>query len=216
MHSNWHSFLRGSLFISVIQMGWGPESGSRSLSSKVFPTRSLLRPPPPWDWEPPTVSAGYFGYRIKPAVSWWPPWPVPFLTVSPRVLFPFRCWRSRIRHLCTTWPLSVFHHLVGIYRLPVLHSALVWRPVWPGLAPFLLCVCRAWLPSYLWGDPVRTGVWRGETEEKLEFLLGVVTELRAIYCVSASTILSWSFLTVFHFCFCLKSTVTTWTRESVG
>lgn len=124
--------------------------------------------------------------------------------------------------ICDAWPLSVSITLwvfIG-YQFCVLHlfedlSGRAWHL-------FLLCVCRAWLPSYLGGDPVRAGVWKGETGEigvrpvrhsSWAHLLWQEGHLFFRFCLLEPVfVLSYWFSVLLY----LKHAVTTWTKESVG
>lgn len=149
----------GFLFISAIQGGVRISIWLQvSLNSKVFPTGSRLRPPPPCPLDTWVLNQACCILMASSTSS---------LCSSLRLhgIFLFSSVGDLESDISNAWPLSVSITLwvfIG-YQFCILHlfedlSGRAWHL-------FLLCVCRAWLPSYLRGDPVRTGVWKGETVE---------------------------------------------------
>lgn len=124
----------------------------------MFPTGSRLRPSLPW--QPDTSGTDSSLLYLDGLLD-----QLPFQQSPTPPAFYFFSVGDLESDICDAWPLSVSITLwvfIG-YQFCVLHlfedlSGRAWHL-------FLLCVCRAWLPSYLGGDPVRAGVWKGETGE---------------------------------------------------
>lgn len=137
--------------------GWGPASGSRCLWS----VKCFLQDPEPdlphrVSWTLNQVCCISLASLTSSLSS----------SLRLHGLFLFSFVGDLESDICNAWPLSVSITLwvfIG-YQFCVLHlfedlSGWAWHL-------FFLCVCTGtWLPSYLWGDPVRTGIWKGEKGE---------------------------------------------------